>query len=392
MAVLLDYPAGPAEGESGDWLRFMRRVAIAMFLVGGLTCALGLLKPHSTAVSQMAQGACAASFVLCGLLLAATRVRRRSIEASLLVSILILSVLTALSDPIGMGPLFYLWPVVFAAYFCSRRILIASFAWMTITLAVGLAFKTHYALKFDTFTGTVSSVGLMAGLVATMRWRESGLRTELAQIAETDPLTGLLNRRAFDPRLAGLMHRTAHGGEELAVVMFDIDYFKRFNDEHGHLAGDQALRQMAAVLQKESRNGDLVARLGGEEFAVALPGAGIGAARAYAERVARALRSGGAESGPRLSTSAGISPRSPDLGDVEALVAHADQALYAAKAAGRARAAWWEQATIVVGAKSLPEPRAGSRDVDVPTVGALPMWTGDTQHRPAWTAGDALRS
>jgi diguanylate cyclase (GGDEF)-like protein len=370
MALLHDYPAGPAEGEPGDWLGFMRRVAITMLLVGGLTCAVGLLKPQSTSVSQIAQGACAASLALCGLLLAVTRARRRLIQASVLVGIFILSVLMALSDPIGMGPLFYLWPVVFAAYFCSRRMLIASFAWMTITLAVGLAVKTHYPLKLDTFTGTVSSVGLMAALVATMRWRESGLRTELAQIAETDPLTGLLNRRAFDPRLARLMHRTAHSGEDLAVVMFDIDYFKRFNDEHGHLAGDHALRQMAVVLREQSRNGDLVARLGGEEFAVALPGAETGAARAYAERVAWALRSG--ESGPRLSTSAGISPRSPELADVEALVAHADQALYAAKAAGRARAAWWEQTTIVVG-PTFPEPRAESRDGDLPTAARSPL-------------------
>jgi diguanylate cyclase (GGDEF)-like protein len=377
MALLRDYPAGPAEGDSGDWLGFMRRVAIAMFLGGGLTCVVGLLKPQSTPTSQIAQGACAASLVLCGLLLAVTRARRQLIEASVLVSILILSVLMALSDPIGMGPLFYLWPVVFAAYFCSRRILIASFAWMTLTLAVGLAIKTHYPLKLDTFTGTVSSVGLMAALVATMRRRESGLRTELAEIAETDPLTGLLNRRAFDPRLARLMHRTAHGGKDLAVVMFDIDYFKRFNDEHGHLAGDQALRQMSVVLREQSRSGDLVARLGGEEFAVALPGAGVGAARAYAERVARALRSGDAESGPRLSTSAGISPSSPDLADVEALVAHADQALYAAKAAGRARAAWWEQTTIVVGA-SFPEARAGSRDADDPTICEIPIRIGNS--------------
>jgi diguanylate cyclase (GGDEF)-like protein len=391
MALMHDYPVGPAGGESADSLGFMRRVAIAMFLVGGLTCALGLLKPQSTAASQIAQGACAASLALCGLLLAVTRARRQLIEASVLVSVLILSVLMAVSDPIGMAPLFYLWPVVFAAYFCSRRMLIASFAWMTITLAVGLAVKTHYPLKLDTFTGTVSSVGLIAALVATMRRRESGLRTELAQIAETDPLTGLLNRRAFDPRLAWLMHHTAHGGEDLAVVMFDIDYFKQFNDEHGHLAGDQALRQMALVLREQSRNGDLVARLGGEEFAVALPGAGIGGARAYAERVARALRSGDADSGPRLSTSAGISPRNPDLADVEALVAHADQALYAAKAAGRARAAWWEQTAIVVG-PSFPELLAGSRDADIRTIRDVPIRIGETEEQRPRSAGDTSRS
>jgi diguanylate cyclase (GGDEF)-like protein len=386
MAALQDFPAGLTESESGDWLGLMRRVAIAMFLIGGLTCMFGLLKPQSTAASQIAQAVCAASLGLCGLLVAVTRAHRRLIEASVLVSILILSVLMALSDPIGMGPLFYLWPVVFAAYFCSRRVLIVSFAWMAITLAAGLAVKTHYPLKLDTFVGTVSSVGLMAALVATMRWRESGLRTELARIAETDPLTGLLNRRAFDPRLAALMHRAADGGAGLAVVMFDIDYFKQFNDEHGHLAGDQALRRMALVLRKESRNGDLVARLGGEEFAVALPGAGVGAARAYAERVARALQSGDAESEPQIFASAGISPRSPDLADVEALVARADQALYAAKAAGRARAAWWEQATIVVGA-SFPEPRAESRDSVVPTVCDLPMRSGQTEKRSARPAG-----
>jgi hypothetical protein len=148
---------------------------------------------------------------------------------------------------------------------------------------------------------------------------------------------------------------------------------------------------MASVLREQSRNGDLVARLGGEEFAVALPGAGIGGARAYAERVARALRSGDADSGPRLSTSAGISPRNPDLADVEALVAHADQALYAAKAAGRARAAWWEQTAIVVG-PSFPELLAGSRDADIRTIRDVPIRIGETEEQRPRSAGDTSRS
>jgi diguanylate cyclase (GGDEF)-like protein len=316
----------------------MRRVAVTMFVVGGLTAALGVLTTEATPASRLAQGECAAAFVLCGIVVFALRPGRRGIEVAVATSILVLGLLMARSNPLGMGPLFFLWPMVYAAYFFTVRVLLALSAWMVANLGVGLFVNPHLHLKVDTFTGTLSSVGLMTALVAVMNRREAQLRAKLALAAETDPLTGLLNRRAFDPLLAGMIATAVAKGTPLSVAMFDADHFKDFNDRHGHLAGDDALRRIAGVLVAESRHGDGVARLGSEEFAVALPGADTAAAMRYAERVARVLRGPLSGVGVRLSISAGIAPLADDA---HTMLARADEALYAAKRAGRARTAWW---------------------------------------------------
>jgi diguanylate cyclase (GGDEF)-like protein len=124
-------------------------------------------------------------------------------------------------------------------------------------------------------------------------------------------------------------------------VMFDLDHFKEFNDRHGHLAGDDALRAMASVLRSHARNSDALGRFGGEEFTVVLGDADLGAARSYVDRVARHLSDLDDIRLRRLSTSAGISVYA-DAQSAADLVARADEALYAAKAAGRARYAWFD--------------------------------------------------
>jgi diguanylate cyclase (GGDEF)-like protein len=189
--------------------------------------------------------------------------------------------------------------------------------------------------------------------------RETRLRGELESIAETDPVTGLFNRRAFNRGVAALID-SAGTARPLVVVLFDLDHFKDFNDQHGHPAGDDALRRAAEVMQRESRDQDMVSRFGGEEFAVALPDADLAGARAYTDRVARAFLDDQSEPSMRLSSSAGIAPLTAEIGDFDTLVSAADQALYAAKQAGRARTAWWEEGEIQVGASladvKVPEP------------------------------------
>jgi len=357
VMVISDPQAAPAVSQPlGERLQLMKWVAVTMFMFGGATCLLGVAITQSTPFSRTVQAGCAGAFFACGVLLLLTRARKLVIEATVLVSILILGIMLAASNPIGMGPLFYLWPVVYAAYFCSRRVLGLSAAWMLVTLTTGVALNTHTDIKLDIITGTLSSVGLMAALVAAMRQREVRLYDELARIAETDPLTGLLNRRAFNPKLAGMIESAARAASPLTVVMFDLDHFKRFNDEHGHLAGDDALRRMAEVLRGQSREEDVVSRFGGEEFAVALPGAGLDSARSYTERVAHALWEEHTVSGVRLSTSAGIGPLIARATTVDALLALADEALYASKKAGRSRTSWWDGGGLHVGEGFLEPP------------------------------------
>jgi diguanylate cyclase (GGDEF)-like protein len=331
-----------------EQLGLMRRVSLAMLLFGGLTCMTGVVITERTQSGKVWQAIWSVCFVAVGLVLLSTRPRLRVIQVATVLSILFLSGLMATSNPIGMGPFFYVWPIVFAAYFFSQRMLIAIFSLMVVTLGIGLALNATYMLKMDAFAGTVSTVGLMAALVAFMQQREHRLRENLAVVAHTDPLTGLLNRRAFNPELEALIADAIELGAAVSVVMLDIDHFKRFNDDHGHVAGDDALVRVADLLRQHSSEHDLVARFGGEEFAVALPGADAEGARRYAERVGRMLHNEAIDADLRVSVSAGIATLTPQLATLDALISHADDALYAAKNAGRARAAWWD-GTIQIG-------------------------------------------
>lgn len=179
------------------------------------------------------------------------------------------------------------------------------------------------------------------------------LNSELGRLSETDALTGLANRRLFDLRLADELARARRHGTPLAVAFVDVDHFKRYNDRHGHLAGDACLKQVAAVLRDTARRpGDLVARLGGEEFVLLLPHDDADAAAALGERCVAALDRAALPHGdspvaPQVTISVGVADlaglagqgAAPAQADASALLRAADQALYAAKQAGRHRVA-----------------------------------------------------
>lgn len=158
--------------------------------------------------------------------------------------------------------------------------------------------------------------------------------------ASVDALTGLFNRFWLRRMLDRQMERARTSGEPLGLLMVDADHFKAFNDTHGHVAGDHALRCLAGCMRQVVRPTDMLARYGGEEFAVLLPGATPEDARAVAERLrARVAATPITYSGrelPALTVSIGIAQQG-DIGDGEAFVEAADRALYRAKAAGRNR-------------------------------------------------------
>lgn len=167
---------------------------------------------------------------------------------------------------------------------------------------------------------------------------------KLQDQAMRDVLTGLLNRRGWDRALVGEWRRLERTGGMLSVVMFDLDFFKPYNDALGHLAGDDCLQRVAEVLAgNASRPGDVAARFGGEEFALLLPDTPSEGARAWAEKAraeveALALAHPGSAVGGRVTVSAGVASAWPKQGeDPNSLVSRADQALYRAKAAGRNR-------------------------------------------------------
>ncbi len=190
---------------------------------------------------------------------------------------------------------------------------------------------TAVGVMFVAWQGVVSPNGprvitasLLAHEIASVIDRADVI-DQLTDEALTDALTGLANRRAWDERLA----RAIDSEETLAVAMFDIDHFKRFNDTHGHPAGDRLLREAAAAWRAEIRSGDFLARLGGEEFGLLLTGDQVNTIHSMAERVRARMPS-------HQTCSAGIAIRE-DGDTAESVVSRADGALYAAKTGGRNR-------------------------------------------------------
>ncbi len=180
------------------------------------------------------------------------------------------------------------------------------------------------------------------------RWHQmnalDATRRELYRLARSDALTGLANRRHFDEQKLVEAQRAQRQGGALAVLLIDIDHFKRYNDHYGHAAGDDCLQRVSRLLaQMFQRAGELPARLGGEEFAVLLPGAGRAEAFIAAERLRAAVDD---QQWPhlaaplgRLTLSVAVHQASDDEPEVsrwfDQLMRRADQALYAAKAEGR---------------------------------------------------------
>jgi diguanylate cyclase (GGDEF)-like protein len=170
-------------------------------------------------------------------------------------------------------------------------------------------------------------------------------RDEDIERALTDGLTGLLKKEKFVIDLREAFAATAEGGESLALLMVDIDHFKKVNDTYGHLTGDLILKGVASVLRRKIRNADVAYRYGGEEMAVLLPGADLQAAAATAERVRQAVETTRffGEKGEHvpITLSVGVAQREVGLQSERELIERADQALYASKDGGRNKVSTW---------------------------------------------------
>ena len=168
------------------------------------------------------------------------------------------------------------------------------------------------------------------------------LHEMVAEQAVTDELTGLPNNRRFRRWIATETARAERFGHNLSLLMLDIDNFKKVNDTHGHLQGDEVLRSIGRVLREESRGIDEPARYGGEEFAIGLPETDIGGAFEFAERVRERIATTeilmiDGEGSMRVTTSIGAATAARSGTEARALVDAADQALYRAKHGGKNR-------------------------------------------------------
>ncbi|MFW5824642.1 MAG: diguanylate cyclase [Marinobacter sp.] len=162
------------------------------------------------------------------------------------------------------------------------------------------------------------------------------------KLADTDELTGLNNRRAFFKLGSQVVSQANRSGDPVAVIMFDLDHFKQLNDNWGHAAGDSVLRGIAATAQRTVRDADVLARLGGEEFAALLPATDVPRARFLAQRLQQAFSSQMfplAEGNVRCTASFGIAASTGPGIILDDLLRRSDHALFHAKAAGRNRVA-----------------------------------------------------
>ena len=187
----------------------------------------------------------------------------------------------------------------------------------------------------------------IARVVHTLAVNERLLQ-ERNSLLGVDPLTGAHSRRYFTSELAGALKRCERSGEPLSLIVFDLDRFKPVNDTYGHAAGDELLCTIVARARSALRAGDVICRLGGDEFAVIAPHAPVDGAKLVASRLREAVRRASEEliPGCGVTASLGIATAPVHGTDPTELIHHADEALYAAKGAGRN--------TIRIGA--APEP------------------------------------
>ncbi|MGA9334258.1 MAG: GGDEF domain-containing protein [Rudaea sp.] len=186
------------------------------------------------------------------------------------------------------------------------------------------------------YTSFVNIIGTF-GFVMMCNDRFNG---ELTRLAAVDSLTGVFNRRTFAMRARQAFDLARREADMLGLLLIDGDHFKRINDEHGHAAGDEALRVYAQTFRGSLRNGDTLGRVGGEEFAVLLPGCDEHAAQELGERLRAAVETRVFEHEGRnvpLRVSVGVAAMSDADSSFEALLRRADRALYAAKRGGRNR-------------------------------------------------------
>ncbi len=204
---------------------------------------------------------------------------------------------------------------------------------------IGILGMDNRASESPIFQEMLSPIAVVAHELG-MALENAGIYKEAKAVSLKDGLTGLLNRIAIDGLLAKSFRKAVDGENDLAVVMIDVDFFKKFNDQFGHQSGDNILKLIADTLKKLSRPFDHVGRYGGEEFIVVLNHTDLSQAMVYAERIRNEIEQLGKILSNRfpglsLTVSAGVSGYQKDMKNRDALISQADKALYKAKETGR---------------------------------------------------------
>jgi len=314
--------------------RLMAYTAAGMYGGAAVLSFVERLTPGGPPVS--AAPGLAALVLFLALLLVGPRLPRRALAPFAPLGVALIAVGLGTTHGAGDGAVLYMWPVLWMSFFFGRRGAITIVACVAVAHGAALVALPPADGFADRWIDVMGSVSIVAAVVQTLAHRNDRLLDELAAEARTDPLTGLLNRRGLDERAAVEIAHARRTDACLAVVSFDLDHFKRINDRFGHDTGDRVLAQLGTVLVSSAREIDVVARIGGEEFVVLLPGATVAGAVEFAERIRRALAEADESDLPRIEVSAGVAGSvAPD--EIGSLLQQADAALYNAKRGGRNR-------------------------------------------------------
>ncbi|MGD0607627.1 MAG: GGDEF domain-containing protein [Streptosporangiaceae bacterium] len=219
-------------------------------------------------------------------------------------------------------------------------------------------------------TCTLSFFLLLLALLPVIMLQRSMMHQQLTAAARTDPKTGLLNATAWQREADAEITRAVRSDTPLALLLVDVDYFKRVNDNHGHLIGDEVLRALATELRQQVRESDVVGRFGGEEFTVLLPRTDTAGACRIAERLRRSasgLTVPAAHVRIQVTVSIGVAVLGQHGNDLFEVLAAADLALYRAKDAGRNQVQLYAPSQILAGNDAGSAVAEGQKEEDEPT-------------------------
>jgi diguanylate cyclase (GGDEF)-like protein len=326
----------------------MARTFTYLFGIGATLLLLTLPLPHSADRNTAALIAIALAAYLAagGFLILFDRLPLWVFEASPLLGTVLVSLGAYFGDSEAASAyaMYYLWVGAAACYFlrpavAATQLVLASAGYGIVLIALGDV--TVPALKWAVATGTLFAVGI---LITALQSQMERMLTQLGAAARTDSLTGLANRRELEQRFAGELERSTRGGRPLAIVVLDLDWFKEFNDRFGHAAGDRALVQLAEGLRRATRTSDVVARLGGEEFAVLAPETDELEGYQLAERLRAEVHATFARQPEKMTVSCGVASFPVHGITAGELLHSADRALYEAKEAGRDRSVVYRHA------------------------------------------------
>lgn len=334
------WPFTPAQAAKGQ---------AYLFASAGMVGALGVLLPHPERFNEAAMLAVQLVSIAAGfafLLLRARTpgwlVKAGPYGGAAATSLVLLFSASSTSPYL----LFYLWVVCYVFYFLPVReaVMVAVF---TLVAYVAVVLVMHFGLVATPGADEnedVSAMVLLAGtlgvagaFIVLLRERVGGLIHQLSELASSDPLTGLLNRRGLHRAIAGELARSERNGKPFSLIVADCDFFKDLNDSLGQDAGDDALASIGRVLERRRRRIDVVARTGGEEFGLVLPEADQHEAYLVAERLRMAIAETFAGQPIPLTMSFGVASFPVHGEDQDGLLRAANDALHAAKALGRDR-------------------------------------------------------